>query len=164
MAARYPRVTGCGQRMCRTSPWPLRLQRPGPMIIGAMVRARRIATAVTTAAVLAALAAGCGGGEDPALPPRADAPPESVPALRPLDYDRIDRARREVEEAARRREEATVLASVEALAASGQLVAGRMPAVFLNLRRNTRTWTSAPFPSPGERQTFGSSPAVFQYV
>ena len=39
-----------------------------------------------------------------------------------------------------------------------------MPAVFLNVRRNTRTWTTAPFPRTGERRTFGRSPAVFQYV
>ena len=65
---------------------------------------------------------------------------------------------------ARRAEQAAVVASVEALAARGQLVAGRMPAVFLNLRRNTRTWTTAGFPQPGERRTFGDSPAVFQYV
>ena len=183
-----------------------------------MVCARRIATVVTAAAVLAAPAAGCGGDGDGSAPlPRADAPPESVPALRPLDYDRIDRARREADEAAwrrdqlrrleghrsvpaalrrallrqvigknrhdaylaayrgarkavrrldgaRRAEQATVVASVETLAANGQLVAGRMPAVFLNLRRNTRTWTTAPFPSAGERRTFGRSPAVFQYV
>ncbi len=186
-------------------------------MIGEMVCARRIATVVVTAAVLATAAGGCGGDDAPSLPPRADAPQESVPALRPLDYDRIDRVRREAEEAAwrrdqlrrleghrsvpaalrrallrqdigserhaaylaaydgarkavrrldgpRRAEEAAVVGSVETLAASGRLVAGRMPAVFLNLRRNTRTWTTAPFPSSGERRTFGRSPAVFQYV
>ena len=178
--------------------------------------ARRIAAALATAAAL--LAAGCGGGDDPAPPlPRAGAPVESVPALRPLDYDRIDRARRDAQEAAwrrdqlrrleghtsvqaalrravlrgrigwsrhdgylaayrgarralrvlqgaRRAEQAAVVASVDTLAATGQLVAGRMPAVFENLRRNTRTWTTAPFPRAGERRTFGDSPAVFQYV
>jgi hypothetical protein len=177
---------------------------------------RRIATALAAAAMLTV--AGCGGGDDPAGPaPRADGPLEPVPALRPLDFDRVERARREADEAARRRdqlrrleghtsvraalrrallrgaigenrhdaylaayrgarkarrvlddsrraEQAAVVASVETLAASGQLVAGRMPAVFLNLRRNTRTWTTAGFPRPGERRTFGDSPAVFQYV
>ncbi len=72
--------------------------------------------------------------------------------------------RARVLDGARRSEQAAVVASVETLAARGQLVAGRMPAVFLNLRRNTRTWTTAPFPRPGERRTFGDSPAVFQYV
>ena len=57
-----------------------------------------------------------------------------------------------------------MLGAVERLAATGQLIAGRMPAVFLNLRRNTRTWTTAPFPRPAERRTFGRGPAVFQYV
>jgi hypothetical protein len=185
---------------------------------GEMTCARRIATVAATAAALAAMAGGCGGGDGPVPPqPRADAPQESVPAQRPLDFDRVDRARREAEEAAwrrdqlrrleghrsvpaalrrallrqdigenrhdaylaayegarravrvldgpRRTEEAAVVASVETLAASGRLVAGRMPAVFLNLRRNTRTWTTAPFPRAGERRTFGRSPAVFQYV
>ena len=185
---------------------------------GEMGGARRIATALAAAAMLAA-GGGCGGGDGPAGPaPRADGPPESVPALRPLDYDRVDRARREADEAAWRRDQLRRLeghtsvpaalrrallrgaigkhrsrrvprrlpgraqgaagarrargapsrrrssASVETLAARGQLVAGRMPAVFLNLRRNTRTWTTAPFPRPGERRTFGDSPAVFQYV
>jgi D-glucuronyl C5-epimerase C-terminus len=61
-------------------------------------------------------------------------------------------------------EERAVLASVERLAADDRLIPSRFPAVFLNLRRNTRTWTLARFPSTGERRTFGSDPAVFQYV
>ena len=61
-------------------------------------------------------------------------------------------------------EEGAVLASVERLAATGQLTPSRLPAVFLNLRRNTRTWTQAAFPGAGERRTFGADPAVFQYV
>ena len=36
--------------------------------------------------------------------------------------------------------------------------------MFLNLRRNTRTWTQAAFPRAAERRTFGADPAVFQYV
>ena len=56
---------------------------------------------------------------------------------------------------ARADEERAVLASVDALAAEGRLVPSRLPAVFLNLRRNTRTWTQAPFPATGERRTFG---------
>jgi hypothetical protein len=61
-------------------------------------------------------------------------------------------------------EERSVLASVERLAAEDRLSPSRFPAVFLNLRRNTRTWTLAPFPRAGERRSFGSDPAVFQYV
>ena len=65
---------------------------------------------------------------------------------------------------ARATEQRAVLGSVEQLAAAGRLTPSRLPAVFLNLRRNTRTWTQAPFPGPAERRTFGRSPAVFQYV
>jgi D-glucuronyl C5-epimerase-like protein len=65
---------------------------------------------------------------------------------------------------ARGAEERAVLASVERLAAEDRLTPSRFPAVFLNLRRNTRTWTLAPFPRAGERRGFGSDPAVFQYV
>jgi hypothetical protein len=65
---------------------------------------------------------------------------------------------------ARGAEERTVLASVERLAAEDRLGPSRFPAVFLNLRRNTRTWMLAPFPRAGERRSFGADPAVFQYV
>jgi hypothetical protein len=65
---------------------------------------------------------------------------------------------------ARRYEELAVVGELERLAATGQLIAGRMPAVFLNLRRNTRTWTTAPFPRASERRTFDGRPEVFQYV
>ena len=65
---------------------------------------------------------------------------------------------------ARRTEEAAVLASVERLASERRLTPSRLPAVFLNLRRNTRTWTEAPFPRASERRSFGAHPAVFQYI
>ena len=61
-------------------------------------------------------------------------------------------------------EQRAVVGTVEALADQLALTPSRFPAVFLNLRRNTRTWTQAPFPASGERRTFGRSPAVFQYV
>ena len=64
---------------------------------------------------------------------------------------------------ARGAEERAVLASVERLAAGDRLRPSRFEAVFLNLRRNTRTWTLAPFPYAGERRSFGDHPAVFQY-
>ena len=57
-----------------------------------------------------------------------------------------------------------VVRSVEQLAAEHRLTASRMPAVFLNLRRNTRTWTQDAFPRAGERRSFDGEPAVFQYV
>jgi hypothetical protein len=65
---------------------------------------------------------------------------------------------------ARRQELGAVVGTVERLAAARQLDATRMPAVFLILRRNAWTWTHAAFPAPKERRTFGSDPAVFQYV
>ncbi|HKH17374.1 MAG TPA: D-glucuronyl C5-epimerase family protein [Solirubrobacteraceae bacterium] len=65
---------------------------------------------------------------------------------------------------ARQREQAAVLASVERLAAARRLTPSRMPAVFLNLRRNTRTWTQESFPRAGERRSWGDDPEVFQYV
>jgi D-glucuronyl C5-epimerase-like protein len=64
---------------------------------------------------------------------------------------------------ARRAEQSAVVGSVEQLAAERRLTPSRLPAVFLNLRRNTRTWTQDPFPFTGERRSFGDG-AVFQYV
>ena len=57
----------------------------------------------------------------------------------------------------------TVMGSVEALAASGRLTAGRFAPVFLTLRRNDHFWRTAPLPAPAHRELFGSDPAVFQY-
>jgi D-glucuronyl C5-epimerase C-terminus len=78
-------------------------------------------------------------------------------------YDGARKAARRLP-GARGAEEWAVLATVERLAADDQLVPSRFPAVFLNLRRNTRTWTLAAFPRAGERRSFGGDPAVFQYV
>ena len=64
---------------------------------------------------------------------------------------------------ARRAELHTVLAGVEAMAASGRLTPSRMRLAFLTLRRNTTVWRFRPFPHPGERMTFGRDPAVFQF-
>ncbi|HTE62226.1 MAG TPA: D-glucuronyl C5-epimerase family protein [Solirubrobacteraceae bacterium] len=78
-------------------------------------------------------------------------------------YDGARKAARQLG-GARGAEERAVLASVERLAAEDRLEPSRFPAVFLNLRRNTRTWTLAQFPRAGERRSFGADPAVFQYV
>jgi hypothetical protein len=56
-----------------------------------------------------------------------------------------------------------VVASVDALAWSRRLTAGRFTPVFLTLRRNDEFWRGAPLPSPGHRETFDRDPAVFQY-
>jgi hypothetical protein len=56
-----------------------------------------------------------------------------------------------------------VVGSVDALAASRRLTAGRFAPVFLTLRRNDQFWRAAPMPAPGHRETFGTDPAIFQY-
>jgi D-glucuronyl C5-epimerase C-terminus len=65
---------------------------------------------------------------------------------------------------ARQAELRSVIGVVDQLAHDLRLTPSRLPAVFLDLRRNTRTWTQAPFPAAAERRTFGNDPAVFQYV
>ena len=54
--------------------------------------------------------------------------------------------------------------SVEQLAAEHRLSPSRMPAVFLILRRNTRSWTQESFPRAGERRSWSDDPGVFQYI
>ena len=54
-------------------------------------------------------------------------------------------------------------ATVDELAATGRLGLSRLRPVLLVLRRNTQTWTRAPFPAARERRTFGKDPAVFEY-
>jgi hypothetical protein len=56
-----------------------------------------------------------------------------------------------------------VVGSVDALAASRRLTAGRFAPVFLTLRRNDEFWRGAALPGPGHRETFGRDPAIFQY-
>src|SRR5215218_313634 len=56
-----------------------------------------------------------------------------------------------------------VVGSVDALAASRRLTVGRFAPVFLTLRRNDQFWRGAPLPAAGQRETFGTDPAVFQY-
>ena len=64
----------------------------------------------------------------------------------------------------RRAELGAVVASVEALAASHRLTAGRFEPVFLVLRRNREFWTRTPtLPAAAMRTSFGRDPAVFQY-
>jgi hypothetical protein len=63
----------------------------------------------------------------------------------------------------RRAELASVASVVNDLAASRRLTASRMPLAFLTLKRNTTVWKRASLPRPGQRMTFGSDPAVFQY-
>src|SRR3954451_6188433 len=64
---------------------------------------------------------------------------------------------------ARAAELATVLQTVNTLAAEHLLSPGRLRPAFLILHRNTEFWTHAPFPAAAQRTTFGRDPAVFQY-
>jgi hypothetical protein len=64
---------------------------------------------------------------------------------------------------ARRRELGYVVGSVERLALSRRLSASRLPAVFLQLRRNSSYWRSKPFPGVGDQVAFRGSEILFQY-
>ena len=64
---------------------------------------------------------------------------------------------------ARRAELASVISTLERIAASGQLTPSRMVPLFLTLEQNTAFWRARPFPAPGTRLTFAPSPVVFQY-
>jgi hypothetical protein len=77
----------------------------------------------------------------------------------------VTRARKAIHklDGARQAELATVLGALDALAATQQLTASRMPVAFLTLRRNITEWRKRPFPAPGARMTFGRDPAIFQY-
>ena len=56
-----------------------------------------------------------------------------------------------------------VLRSVERLARIGSLYSNRMPAVFLELERNTRFWRSKPKIAASERVTFPPSETILQH-
>ncbi|MGH2745119.1 MAG: D-glucuronyl C5-epimerase family protein [Thermoleophilaceae bacterium] len=64
---------------------------------------------------------------------------------------------------ARRRELAYVVQSVERMALAGRLTPTRMPAMFLQARRNADYWPSRPFPASGDQVTFRGSELLFQY-
>ena len=63
----------------------------------------------------------------------------------------------------RRVQLSSVVETLEAIAAAGQLNAGRMPALFLQLARNTEYWPSRPYPASGQRIVFAGSELVFQH-
>ncbi len=64
---------------------------------------------------------------------------------------------------ARRTELGYVVRSLEAIAASGRLTPTRMPALFLQLRRNRTYWASKPFPAAGDQISFRGSELLYQY-
>ena len=63
----------------------------------------------------------------------------------------------------RRTQLSAVIKTLEAIAAAEQLNASRMPALFLQLERNTEYWPSQPYPANGQRVVFDGSELVFQH-
>ncbi len=63
----------------------------------------------------------------------------------------------------RRVELGAVLANVQAIAAAGEFIASRLPALFLTLERNRQWWTTEPLLSSGERISFAPSKLIWQY-
>lgn len=64
---------------------------------------------------------------------------------------------------ARRRELGYVVGALERLAMARRLTPSRMPAQFLQLRRNAAYWPSKRFPRVGDQIVFRGSELVFQY-
>ena len=56
-----------------------------------------------------------------------------------------------------------MLANVQAIAAAGEFIPSRLPALFLTLERNRQWWTTEPLLSSGERISFPHSLLIWQY-
>jgi hypothetical protein len=56
-----------------------------------------------------------------------------------------------------------VLADIQAMAAGGELIPSRLPALFLTLERNTQWWTNEPLLANGQRVSFPESKLVWEY-
>jgi D-glucuronyl C5-epimerase C-terminus len=65
---------------------------------------------------------------------------------------------------ARKAQLAGALATVEGIAARGQLRASRLYPLFLTLQRNAEWWSAQPLLANGQRVTFSGSELVWQYV
>jgi D-glucuronyl C5-epimerase C-terminus len=63
----------------------------------------------------------------------------------------------------RRSELASVIANVQQLAAAGELIPSRAPALFLTLERNVQWWTTKPLLSADQRVSFPESRLVWEY-
>lgn len=63
----------------------------------------------------------------------------------------------------RRTQLAAQLQILSSIARSEQLSASRMPALFLQLQRNTEYWPDKPYPYSGQRVSFEGSRLIFQY-
>jgi D-glucuronyl C5-epimerase C-terminus len=63
----------------------------------------------------------------------------------------------------RKLELGAVLTNLQAIAAAGQFIPTRLPALFLTLERNRQWWTTEPLLSSGERITFPGSKLIWEY-
>ena len=63
----------------------------------------------------------------------------------------------------RRAQLSSQIATLEAIAGADGLNASRMPALFLQLERNTEYWPSRPYPANGQRIVFSGSELIFQH-
>jgi hypothetical protein len=63
----------------------------------------------------------------------------------------------------RRAELGAVLANLQAMAAAGQLIPSRLPALFLTLERNRRWWTTEPLLSGDVRVSFPPSKIIWEH-
>ena len=63
----------------------------------------------------------------------------------------------------RRTQLSAVIETLEEIAAADDLTASRMPALFLQLARNTEYWPTGPYPASGQRVSFAGSELVFQH-
>jgi hypothetical protein len=64
---------------------------------------------------------------------------------------------------ARRIQLSSVIETLESIARADQLDASRMPALFLQLQRNTEYWPNRTYPASGQRVSFAGSRLIFQY-
>jgi D-glucuronyl C5-epimerase C-terminus len=63
----------------------------------------------------------------------------------------------------RRAELGGVLTNVQQIAAAGEFIPSRLPALFLTLERNIQWWSSEPLPSADQRVSFAPSRIVWEY-
>jgi D-glucuronyl C5-epimerase C-terminus len=64
---------------------------------------------------------------------------------------------------ARRIQLGYLIGSLERMALRRRLLSSRLPALFLQLERNTRYWRSLPYPRAGDQISFRGSEILFQY-
>jgi len=62
-----------------------------------------------------------------------------------------------------RKQQRNVIRDLDRMSAQGALTTSRMPALFLQLRRNTEFWTTHPRVAASQRVKFGNSQLLFQH-